>query len=292
MTVFGGKASLCVAACFMWLPTTSALALQATVKNDDEELDSTFSKIAAADLPQRPMFLFVHLEKSAGSFLAQIFSLALGFDELGYHFPEEAITHVPENYFVVSSIRNPCSQVLSAWSYCCEKAWAYQELDIWDSAARFGVNMLNGGLCPKFSGQKTYGIPSYSLHVDDPNVAGFSVDVQYGPSGMYEMEFNRTFSEIGLERVNCWVRVETLEQDTRKCLQEYENLTNYPINWNALDGTFRDNHGHHDSCQAYYTTSLREIVQSKNSRLFDFFGYDSCCDSETGTSELTVSLDA
>jgi len=227
------------------------------------------------------MLLFIHLEKSAGTFLSGLLSSAVGVNELGWHYPGTSVQHVPDEYFLVSSIRNPCSQALSAWSYCCEKAWVLQELKIFDSAAQCGTGLLERGQCPKYSGQATGG-RGYSLHVDDPNIVGFSRNVEYGPSSLYEEQFNHTFSEIGLDRVNCWVRVETLEQDTRKCLQEYEKTTNYPVNWKALDGQFKDNSGHHDSCQKYYTPSSRQLVQSKNSALFNYFGYDSCCDSETG----------
>jgi len=254
-----------------------ALSLKALSGN--EEPDSTFTKIPVADLPQRPMFLFVHLEKSAGSFLAALFGTVVGANELGWHYPSTSVHDVPDSYFVVSSIRNPCSQVLSAWSYCCEKAWTYEELDIWDSASKCGTETLHRGECPKFSGQIEHD-RVYSLQVEDVNAAGLESSLRWGKAGGWEKQFNKTFGEIGPDRVNCWVRLESLEQDVRKCLQEYEQFSGYSVDWAALDGKFGSNAGHHNSCQSYYTRDAEQLVRRKNAFLFDYFGYDACCDSQ------------
>eukprot|EP00930_Biecheleria_cincta_P055834 TRINITY_DN42094_c0_g1_i1.p1 TRINITY_DN42094_c0_g1~~TRINITY_DN42094_c0_g1_i1.p1 ORF type:complete len:315 (-),score=38.67 TRINITY_DN42094_c0_g1_i1:93-1037(-) len=252
----------------------SALALKANAS--DEEPDSTYTKIPEADLPRRPIFLFVHLEKSAGSFLGAVFANVLGANELAWHYAGTSVKHVPEEYFVVSSIRNPCSQSVSQWSYLCEKAWADRELGIWDSAASPGMPLLEAGKCPVFSGSKVGS--SYEFKVDDLNVAGFRSYMQ-DTANQYERAFNRTFMETGPERVNCWVKVESLDTDLRKCLREYEQFSGYQVDWSTLSGQDPSrNEGKHSNCKDYYDPATTQLVRSKNAFLSEYFGYRTCCD--------------
>lgn len=269
-----GMLCLCAVTFFMWWPLANAFIIHAGAK--DEEMDSTFSKIPVADLPKRPIFLFVHMEKSAGSFLFTVFQNALGENMLGYHYPEKALDGVPQNYFVVSSIRNPCSQVLSAWSYCCEKAWVLKNLGIFDSAAKCGEFHLEHGLCPQFTGNKT-AEKRYNLKVNDLNANGFHTVVEQPTSALYEMQFNRTFSAVGYNRVNCWVTVENIEADAHKCVNQYVQMTGYDADLSALTGKFKNNKGHHSSCNSYYSPRAEEVVHRHNSYLFNYFGYGPCC---------------
>merc|ERR1719245_1955759 len=114
---------------------------------------------------------------------------------------------------------------------------------MWDNAVVCGKELLHGGLCPKFSGKRSFGPQGYDLHVDDYNPGAYLKQLHQS-GGMYEQQFNATFQEIGPDRVNCWVRTENLEADSYKCLREYQRLTGHPVNFAALDGQF-DNHGHH-----------------------------------------------
>jgi len=250
----------------------AAKAIRPGIPNEDD----TFSKLPAAAWPQRPMLVFVHLEKSAGSYLGHLISAALPRDVLRHHTTGVALPRVPDYYFVVSSIRNPCTQSVSQWSYCCEKAWAQQEFGEQNPAATQGAkSMLQAGDCPRFRRNET----DHSIHVDEPNTAGFQRYVQKNPT-FYESQFNITFHDVGPGRVNCWVRVENLEGDTRHCLREYERWSGYKADWAVLNKEFRSNRGHHGACQAYYSPEEGQRRLNDNWFLFNYFGYSSCCDAE------------
>lgn len=291
-----GKTSWCAIACFMQLSSVSGLTLQAMSEDLsdkvgdntysqamgqvwDEEWDSTFSKIPPAKLPQRPMFLFIHLEKSAGSFLSQLFLRVLPWNMLGYHYPEKSIANVPDSYFVISSIRNPCSFFVSHWSYCCEKFWANGTLGKFDTAAKCGEDDSNKGRCPQFSGNLTEGHrhPGYTLRVDYNNKEGFLKKVMGPQAGKYQSLFDTAFRNIGPDRVNCWVHVENLEHDTRKCLLEYEQFSGYKVKWEIFDASWKKsirNSGNHEDWQAYYTPEAESNMLSNNAFIFDNFGYN------------------
>eukprot|EP00416_Gambierdiscus_australes_P038076 CAMPEP_0171095988 /NCGR_PEP_ID=MMETSP0766_2-20121228/43486_1 /TAXON_ID=439317 /ORGANISM="Gambierdiscus australes, Strain CAWD 149" /LENGTH=274 /DNA_ID=CAMNT_0011554869 /DNA_START=47 /DNA_END=871 /DNA_ORIENTATION=+ len=252
------------------------------------EPDSTYSLYAPEDLPRLPVFLFIHLEKSAGSELHSAFQAAVE-HQLGYHVCGVPIRQVPPEYFVVSSVRNPCEQALSQWSYCCEKAWSLNTFGLWDTSAACGEWILAHGYCPSFSGELTHPSkekqgPRYTCHTDDPNVDGFREYLLGGcPKPEYEQQFNATFREIGPDRVDCWIRVENLQEDAHRCLREYSKQTGRPVDHKALDDRLLnsngwDNAGHHEKCDVYFSPTLEQKAIEKNAFLFKYFGYEKCCE--------------
>jgi len=226
------------------------------------------------------MFLFVHLEKSAGWSLGGLFNAAVQRNDLQFH-KRGPIKHVPPEYFVVSSIRNPCTQCLSWWSYCCEFASAWHQLNQ-PGVASCGEDVWAQGLCPEYSCRKQ-GPNGYTCQVENYNAPAFLGYAQRAGelNLLYEDHFNETFSDIGPGRVNCWVRVENIVEDARKCLREYMQLTGFPVNFAALDANvsrmFWQNSGKHRGCEQYYSPEAEQHVLTKNSFLFQYFGYDTCC---------------
>jgi len=277
----------CAVNCFMLLPTAGALALQ-TQQSLQEQVP-----YRPIDLPQRPMFVFAHIEKSAGSFLDKLFTAALpaenylGFHNAWDHDKKRVITgdammpmpHVPDDYFVVSSVRNPCQAMVSEWSYCCERTWASQnglpELAKFDC----GSALLAADLCPKFSFQDGI-IDRKHIQTDDLNVAAFHALLGSRSEMVYERNFNTTLRTIGPDRVNCWVRVENIEETVRECLRQYEELTGSPVYEGALNGEFYSNSGLHGDCQEYFTPDVEQHVRDRNQFVFKYFGYTGCCDSK------------
>mmetsp|Transcript_83775 Transcript_83775/g.194896 ORF Transcript_83775/g.194896 Transcript_83775/m.194896 type:complete len:274 (+) Transcript_83775:18-839(+) len=239
--------------------------------------DHTWGYYTPSTLPRRPMMLFVHLEKSAGTFLHDALGQAVGTQNiLGYH-RDGPISDVPRDYFVVSSIRNPCTQVVSAWAYCCEKAWAWQRLQHWDAAAPCGAAIMKKGHCPSYSGNKT--LLHYTLLVEQHNRAGFMELLQDRNDGfvqLYERQFNSTFRVIGAERVNCWVRFENLHEDTNTCVRKYADLTGLRVDYSF--SRREKNQGFHNLCQKYYCLQTKQMVRRANAFLLKHFGYTSCCD--------------
>lgn len=264
----------------IWLPLARALSMQPT-----EVLEEARPYVPIL-LPQRPMFVFAHIEKSAGSFLQDLFKAAV--PKSNYHFFHNAwddvgdklmgMPRVPDNYFVVSSFRNPCHAMLSQWSYCCERTWGGQyipDMARWDC----GKDYMTLGLCPQFS-FKDGKIDRAHIITVDKNVAGFHRVLANNTCPTYDGFFNITMEDIGPKRVNCWVRVDNLEESARKCLREYEQLTGNKVNYAALDGKFAySNAGQHGDCSEYFTPEAEQRVRERNPIVFNYFGITSCCNS-------------
>jgi len=277
----------CAVNYFMLLPTARALAMQ-TQHSLGERVP--YSPI---DLPQRPMFVFAHIEKSAGSTLDNLFNLAVpAKDYLSFHNAWDdsffqiitgdmlmPMPHVPDDYFVVSSVRNPCSAMLSSWAYCCKNTWASHnglpEIDRFDC----GAGLMAADLCPTFSFQDGI-IDKEHIQTDDLNVAAFHKTFGTPYEKIYERDFNTTMATIGADRVNCWVRVENLEETTRECLRQYEQLTGNPINHAALNLPVFRNEGEHGDCQEYFPSYAEQHARDINPFVFKYFGYSGCCDSK------------
>merc|ERR1712061_662489 len=96
----------------------------------------------------------------------------------------------------------------------------WKQLGKWDSAARCGEFFLDRGLCPKFAVADSG--PSGSAAVLDgarssaPKALNGITVLDHNKDGFahwqnsYEGQFNNTFRAIGVDRVNCWVRIENL----------------------------------------------------------------------------------
>jgi hypothetical protein len=247
--------------------------------------DDTWSKRETK--PKEPMMVFVHFEKVAGSFLKFALEGALPERTLFYHDTFKPIDNVPANYFVVAGIRNPCTQAVSHWSYLCEKAWAWKELQVYDPAAPAGIGMLLSGTCPTFSGKRDEQHKtghSYDAKVVDPNLEGFAKFTLQYPS---EVKF--ALSAIGFERVNCWINYESMEADAKGCLEQFQNSTGSKPNWQAVDSAFhepqplwlKDTASHHGSCETYFANKTLEMkVRSQAADLFSYFKYKDCCDGD------------
>merc|ERR1719277_1579355 len=99
---------------------------------------------------------------------------------------------VPDEYFVVSSVRNPCEFAVSSWSYCCMRSWGSRhglsEMAKWPC----GEEYFKAHKCPKFSfkgGVKSRG----NIQVDDVNAPAFHYLLKQSPWPLvYENVFNMT----------------------------------------------------------------------------------------------------
>lgn len=262
------------------LPTVRSLRLDLPVADD------TYSKLDTK--PKEPMMVYIHFEKVAGSFLKYALESALPDRVLVYHDTFKPIENVPANYFVVAGIRNPCTQAISHWSYLCEKAWAWKELQVFDPAAPAGMGMLLSGNCPTFSGKRDeQHNTSYDAQVVEPNLEGFAQFTLQYPS---EVKF--ALSAIGWERVNCWINYESMEADAKTCMERFQNSTGLQPNWQAANSAF---HGprpwwlknigsNHGSCETYFTNRTVEMkVRSQAADLFTYFKYKDCCDEDPHT---------
>jgi len=300
--------------------TTGALHLSAApLYHNCAKSNAAFCATPDKDLPQGPMAVFVHNEKSGGSFIEKILVMALRRSYMTQHenelpwelnrMPEGHPMRVPpQNYFVISSVRNPCTQLVSIWAYMCEKAWVAKSFGDSEGYAKIGDSLWESrGLCPKFSGRKeartdtgfwakqglTTKPISYTVKVEDANAKGFAEAIKLpGVGDAYERQFNRTFSTIGLDRVNCWIRMENLKEDARKCIQEFAQFSGQKVDLSGVEKAERlepfpgqsdaYNSGHHASCEEYFPPDgeAEHYMHTMNSFLFKRFGYGKCCDSK------------
>mmetsp|Transcript_38877 Transcript_38877/g.81333 ORF Transcript_38877/g.81333 Transcript_38877/m.81333 type:complete len:280 (+) Transcript_38877:72-911(+) len=260
-------------------PTGSALKLK------DLEVDSTWSFTDHEHPPEKQM-LFVHFEKSAGSYIDSVLKAAVGDNYKSYHNPSVPITDVPDDYFVVASIREPCDQAVSSWEYLCEKTYLQRVYGQKNSAAVYQMQEAQG-MCPTFIGNQTGPNNKWEAFPVDANYDGFYA-TGAGVNGLYQNQIMGNLQNMGLDRVNCWVRFENLQDSMSRCLQEFQEATGKPVDEGIVplaSLTSRTMHqgtdSHHSGCKDYFpnTAAGRKAeseVRRGNAQLFEYFNF-TCC---------------
>lgn len=94
--------------------------------------------------------------------------------------------------------------------------------------------------------------------------------------------------------VDCWVSKEDYMEDLKNCLSAYEVIAGVHFDWQpfiaellrqqtietqGLAPVLEDNAPARGACEQYYTPELAESVLISDRRLFQAFGYDTCCGS-------------
>ena len=200
--------------------------------------------------------------------------------------------------FVVGSIREPCSALVSLWAFGVA------------GHGRLYANLVNRGLARHF-----YPVdhnPSATLHG-----ATFREWLAHPARGLFQQRFVSSFPEPWA--VDCWVRVESLESDLRRCLHSYEAQGGGPVDWSkagpglarlqtrrlrVVPAATRDalvqttgpkrtpseecdakdtkeachNPSTHDSCSDYFNASAALAVFAEQPAIVDAFGFARCCD--------------
>mmetsp|Transcript_97977 Transcript_97977/g.219258 ORF Transcript_97977/g.219258 Transcript_97977/m.219258 type:complete len:281 (+) Transcript_97977:66-908(+) len=269
----------------LWLACLSSLG--SALKLKDLEVDSTWSNADHEHPPEKQM-LFVHFEKSAGSYLDKVLRAAVGDNNyMSYHNPSVPITDVPNDYFVVASIRDPCDQAVSSWEYLCEKTYLQRVYGQKNSAAVYQMQEAQG-MCPTFIGNQTGPNNKWEAFPVDANYDGFYA-TGAGVNGLYQNQIMGNLQNMGLDRVNCWVRFENLQDSMSRCLQEFQEATGKPVNELIVplasvvaSEKAQGMDSHHSGCKDYFphTTDGREAasgVRRANAQLFEYFGF-SCCE--------------
>mmetsp|Transcript_72096 Transcript_72096/g.211226 ORF Transcript_72096/g.211226 Transcript_72096/m.211226 type:complete len:286 (-) Transcript_72096:113-970(-) len=281
-------AVLCLA---IALPPGSALFL--TFGDNERQLPERDSKWSFTD-PQdiaRKQMLFLHFEKSAGTYVGGILRSAVGdADYIDYHQCSVPITNVPGGYFVVAAIRNPCSQAVSQWEYQCEKTYLLRVHGQQDGAAN-AQHLEEQGMCPSLTSSMNTQTSMWEAFPVDPNYDGFfaSLSEDAGRANMYQAQIQGNLQSIGFDRVDCWVRFEDLDATMNRCLQEFRAATGKPVNLTAVEAPSRKvalgvqaMDSHHGSCKDYYPNTpagnaAAARVLNGNRMLFEYFNYTTCC---------------
>jgi len=238
--------------------------------------------------------LYDHMPKTGGTFLVSLFRSAVGKKNFVFRSEFSNLTrkNVSDN-FVVGSVRNPCDYYVSLWAY----------------GAEHGGSMMSH--IPK---EERYLYETESSHKDSTkDKAMFQAWVRMinkkGQPGVMSVRFARSYSRVNpgivaaappmrlekkqldnvkkalegadfMQRVDCWVRTETVQADAKACLQAWQQNTGNRINWRRYRDVLR--HGNqlqssHAHCKDYFTPELEARVREHEAIIFDHFGYDTCC---------------
>jgi hypothetical protein len=237
----------------------------------------------------KPMMLgYKHMSKCGGVFVNTILQEM----SVGRHkFISEEHAVTPErksNVFVIASTRNPCDYYVSLWAYQHRKPFAPAQnekfgfFDFGGHHAHKNATKFRSWLSwvqgPRFSTMSTRfwetliseqdglscwkgSLGTCSKHLDDDAV-------------------DRDFREKGFkDAVDCWLYVETFTRDLRYCLHKYELVSGVKLNWkpfNVMD-EMKHNPSDHGACEDYYTPEAEASVMRTDRRLFEAFGYTTCC---------------
>lgn len=268
----------------LWLvflsPLGSALYFKAP------EPDSKWS-FADRQHPPKKQLLFLHFEKSAGSYVDDVFKAVVGSqDYMSYHNCGVPITDVPSDYFVVASIREPCDQAVSQWEYECEKTYLKRVYGQEDSAANYQYQEEHG-MCPTFIANQSGTGNKWVAFPVDPNYEGFHAS-GVTAAGAYQRQIMGNLQNIGWERVNCWVRFENLQDSMSRCLQEFTEATGKPINKDLIPSASLASHtaaqgteSHHGACKDYFPNTTvgldaQRSVRTANAELYKYFNFRCC----------------
>lgn len=228
-------------------------------------------------------FVFIHLEKTAGTFLRRLFkNMVSAEDFLSYH-DWHPITDVPADAFVVSSMRNPCEQAVSQWTYSCEETYRKEVLHVRDPECDQAGNrqdLFYAGACPKYEARAPQNGTRPGIQVVDPNQGAFALVARAQPWTFEDM-VNSTFRSIGIDRVDCWVDFNNLRDGAEQCLARYVRASGRSVSMSAFEHVYSNTPSHassHSQCTQYYSDETRALMRARTSFLFQRFGFKDCCE--------------
>lgn len=266
----------------------------------------------APRLSNRTVLHFNHLQKCAGSEIIEVLRKCLPSGQLRIATELQSTNSKDQRTgFVVGSIREPCSALVSLWAYGVA------------GHGRFRGQLEDRGLTRRFYPADDN--PSAKLHG-----AMFREWLAQPARGLFQQRFDSSFPEPWA--VDCWVRVESFESDLRRCLHRFEAQGGGPVDWSKanpelvrlhtrrtrevprydhdLHGTGRTpsekchaedtkeachNPSTHDSCGDYFNTSAAHAVFAEQPAIVNAFGFASCCDggaTSTNTPHFLTQLSA
>ena len=199
--------------------------------------------------------------------------------------------------FVIGSIREPCSQYVSLWSWASLGNGEFRKETVTDQS-------LYGRDFPYFNTSDDK--ERFQKWMEHPKV-----------SGIVGNRVRDSYGENVLDTVDCWVFVEDFSSSLLECLYQYDQQGGY-VDWNAStivalleQQEQQQQHGqhnnntstralsssqkmnriankndylgdprtkHHGKCDTMYDTKLANFVETNtDSFVYDLFGYEKCC---------------
>lgn len=238
--------------------------------------------------------LYDHMPKAGGTFLMHLIRAAVGhrnFDHLGEF--AELTQETIDSTFVIGSVRNPCDYYVSLWAYGAERGGAMMSRipdeakyvykttspgkDSFEDIRRFRhwVRWINKEGRP--------GVMSVRFARSYANM-DMDIKAQFPPARLDDASLDAVERALStpdfLQRVDCWVQAEKLDQDTRECLRDWVRKTHVQLDWGAYEDALHHSNqlqSTHSRCNDYFTRELAQEVRALEAPIFNAFGYDSCC---------------
>jgi hypothetical protein len=269
------------------------------------------------------VLLYDHLPKAGGSFIRSILVGHFSNTDVKNVAPEhvlapenvrivrefEGLTEEDRRYtFTVGSVRNPCDYYVSNWAfwiqnpdYPAEYHNVSEDLNTTEDQRRFEKWLRMMMPDPEPPGVLTARmLESYFTE----SVANASGRLSNCFNDTSCREANRLIyvaavASLDPSAVDCWIKVENLTSDFRRCLTLFEQQAGSNIvNWTAFDslsarreqelqnrmdwsnnGLGTKNSGH-QKCNFYFDYEggrLKDFVYKADFAIFNKFGYQSCC---------------
>ena len=204
--------------------------------------------------------------------------------------------------FVIGSIREPCSQYLSLWSWGSLGHGFFRKKEV-TNPDLYGVSP------PYFN--TTLDKNRFWDWMQDPSVVGIVGD-----------RVTASYGDTVLDRVDCWVFVEDFQNTLLGCLRMYQNQGGF-VDWEApmvaalleKEDDKYDNHHHemkqrklppakkddplgdprsrhHGKCENMFDErTANQVEERTESFVYEFFGYEGCCKAGTNLYPRQAGID-
>jgi len=251
--------------------------------------------------------VYNHLPKAAGTFVKSVLQKVMPQKELLIESEFDSITKADrEQAFTIGSIRNPCNYYVSLWAFGSigkGTLRSYHGATIPDSYYGVTKSLNTSEDVRRFSAWLRYIMPHGKPGLESARLA-FSyvherVPQQFGnfagPESLRNASLaslhnllQSTIDKFDPSSVNCWIRVENVKDDLKRCLQAFEKSTGASlVDWEsftqAVSSKENENNSQHQPCKFYYAdangtlTGNEAFIRSSDKAIFEKFGYDTCC---------------
>lgn len=269
----------------------------------DDAIGAQFVEESTEDSEEQNQIYFNHLAKCGGSFVKRIIRDAVKHPKISNE--GDKMKAADKLKFTVGLIRNPFDYYVSLWAFtsdpktCCFKRALTKEQD----RKTLSNEDSTTGKGSTAEGRKRF--REWLKLVNDPKLGTMSLRF-YGSYVQYKFthqkfpkKFNgvtthdkmvnkfgigqnlKKFDAIKSLPVNCWIRTESIVDDTKTCLQEFEKNGGV-VNWKQFDEGLSDSRfGHnsspHAKCSNMYDAEATELVEQGDRHLFRLFNYPKHC---------------
>lgn len=223
----------------------------------------------------------------------------------------EITTREHNHAFVISTIREPCSQYVSLWSFGSTKRGEmhYNLSELKDTPSHSWTKKAYGRDSPLFDSERDINAFRH-VWLRDKDVLGVIAQRfadSYGVSKAI-MNSNKSNDEEAHDKyiklpqqVDCWVYVENFVETFYNCLKEFEEQGGY-IDWDTptsrelvkkmkekrrlnsngekyvKSGLTNVQSHHHSKCSTYFDdASAQLVVNGPENYIYKAFGYEGCC---------------